>query len=377
MKLAFAYESAYPWFNGGIEKRRYNILKILAKNKSNELHMFTLYRPGMPGYEFEYEGVKYHCISKASGISAMYSNGSRRNAYMSIKFAIKLFINLLRYRFDAIDTDSFPFLHVPLVYVYSRLTGAKLLLTWHEVWSKSFWKAYFPRGSGMGYLFESWASRLGDVHIANSETTKSLLATLFGVDASKVIVFPAAVDKEEINKFIKSNARRCKKQDKFVVVSRLVKHKRVWLAIKAIASTKATLVVIGKGPEFSRLKAQAKPLGAKKVNFRKSIGSASLYRELCTSKGLIMPSEREGLSLITVEALALGVPVIIVKSSMLPRELKALCIESKDDDLGATLNDVANNYDKYARRYAKLVPYVLKRFSNESTEAVYEKALKA
>ncbi|MEM3212330.1 MAG: glycosyltransferase, partial [Candidatus Micrarchaeaceae archaeon] len=115
----------------------------------------------------------------------------------------------------------------------------------------------------------------------------------------------------------------------------------------------------------------------KKVNFRKSIGSASLYRELCTSKGLIMPSEREGLSLITVEALALGVPVIIVKSSMLPRELKALCIESKDDDLGATLNDVANNYDKYARRYAKLVPYVLKRFSNESAEAVYEKALKA
>jgi len=65
LKIAFAYESAYPWFNGGIEKRRYNILRSLAKDKSNEMHMFTLYRTGMPGMEFKYEGVQYHCVGKA------------------------------------------------------------------------------------------------------------------------------------------------------------------------------------------------------------------------------------------------------------------------------------------------------------------------
>ncbi|MEM3781524.1 MAG: glycosyltransferase family 4 protein [Candidatus Micrarchaeaceae archaeon] len=380
MKLAFAYESAYPWFNGGIEKRRYNILKALSKSKSMELHMFTLYRPGMPGYEFEYEGVKYHCIGKASGIAAMYANGSRRNVYMSAKFAVALFAKLLRHRFDAIDTDSFPFLHVPLVYIYARLTGARLLLTWHEVWSRSFWHTYLPKGGALGYFFERLAARLGDAHIANSSATKDLLTDLFGVSSEKVIIFPAAVDKEEVDAFAKANAQICSgkaKQDKFVVVSRLVKHKRVELAINAIAHTKAKLVVIGKGPELLSLKTLAKPLGANKVVFRPSVSPTSLYRELCTSKGLVMPSEREGLSLITVEALSIGVPVIIVESSMLPKELKSLCVEASDGGLAAALNDVSAHYYKYARKYAKLAPYVIRRFSNEGAEKIYRKALRA
>ncbi|MEM3841674.1 MAG: glycosyltransferase family 4 protein [Candidatus Micrarchaeaceae archaeon] len=378
LKLAFAYESAFPWFNGGIEKRRYNILKALAKNKSNELHMFTTYREGMPGRDFVYEGVHYHCIGKAVDIESMYANGDRRSISMSLKFAIGLFLNLLKYRFDAIDTDAFPFLHIPLVHLYSKLSRTKLIITWHEVWSKEFWSSYFPKGRVVGYFFEKWVSKLGDMCIANSETTKELLCSIFGVNAKKVKVLAAAIDRDEISSFVSSNAGGCAKQDKFIVVNRLVKYKRVDIAIKAVARTKLRLVVVGKGPELKRLKSIANRAGAgNRIEFKDELDTESLFMELCTSKGLLVPSRREGLSLVTVEALAIGVPVVIVESSMLPKELRSLCIIAKDGSFSQMLEEVAGNYSKYSEMYRKLIPRVIKRFSNEDAEKFYANALKA
>ncbi|MGC8675912.1 MAG: glycosyltransferase family 4 protein [Candidatus Micrarchaeia archaeon] len=376
MKIAFAYESAYPWFNGGIEKRRYNILKVLAKQKGYELHMFTLYRPGMPGYEFEHEGVKYHCVGRAKEITSMYA-GSRRAISMSVKFSALLFLKMLKYHFDAVDTDAFPFLHIPLISVYSRLTGARCIVTWHEVWSKDFWKSYMPSGGAIGYAVERWVSRLADFNIANSSTTKRLLERLFKVKPSDILVFPAAVDKSEIDEFLHTNAGKCKKSDKFVVVNRLVAHKRVELAIKSIAKVDAKLVVVGEGPELAKLKSLAASLGVSdRVVFKHGLSNNALYRELCTSKGLIMPSQREGLSLVTVEALALGIPVIIANTSVLPTELKKLCLKAEESKLPELLNSVLRNYPSYAKKYEAIRPKVISQFSNDRAAAAYDKVLK-
>jgi len=64
-----------------------------------------------------------------------------------------------------------------------------------------------------------------------------------------------------------------------------------------------------------------------------------------------VPSAREGLSLITVEALALGVPVAVVNTTMLPEEIKSLCSEVEEDKLDRLLNDMLKNRHKYEKEY--------------------------
>jgi glycosyltransferase involved in cell wall biosynthesis len=369
MKIAFAYESAYPWFNGGIEKRRYNILKALSKSKKYELHMFTLYRPGMPGREFEYEGVKYHCVGVGTEISGMYK-GSRRSMLMSIKFALLLFLHIWKYKFDIIDTDSFPFLHIPLLYIYAKLRRTYLVATWHEVWSKEFWKGYLHRLGSVGFFFEYLSAKLPSMHIANTSTTKKLLRQYFSVEPKKVLVLPAAVDQEEVEKFLAKHA--CKQENKFVVANRLVFHKRTDIAVKSIKGVDAKLVIIGKGPELSNLKELAKQLGVdKQVVFKHDLTEQQLYEELCTSLALIMVSEREGLSLITAEALSLGVPVAVSSNTSLPPEILKYCLRSKTEDVHDLLLKIRKNAAAYKQNYLKQRKEVLAEFSGTASEAVY------
>ena len=91
----------------------------------------------------------------------------------------------------------------------------------------------------------------------------------------------------------------------FVVVSALVPYKRVDLAIQACEKARVPLRIVGKGPDATRLRAQAGP----NVEF---VGNCSdrelreLYRE---SMGLLLTGE-EDFGIAPVEAQACGRPVI-------------------------------------------------------------------
>ena len=88
--------------------------------------------------------------------------------------------------------------------------------------------------------------------------------------------------------------------------NRLVGPTRVGLALEAIAETDAKLTVVGTGPELEKLERLAREKARGKVTFVHGLSTRRLYREICESKALVMPSEREGLSLVALEALALG-----------------------------------------------------------------------
>jgi len=62
----------------------------------------------------------------------------------------------------------------------------------------------------------------------------------------------------------------------------------------------AKLVIIGNRPELENLKEFAnKEHVRNKIKFKQNLSIEQLYKELCTSTALIMPSAREGLSLIS------------------------------------------------------------------------------
>ncbi|MGB9732610.1 MAG: glycosyltransferase family 4 protein [Candidatus Micrarchaeales archaeon] len=367
MKIAFAYDNAYPWFNGGIEKRRFLIMESLAK-KGHEVHCFTMQREGMPGKEFRFKGINYHCCGVAMPVEKMYVHG-RRNIKWPLKYALILPFKLAKYDdFEIIDADAFPFLHLFTIWLYAKLKGIKFAITWHEVWKKEYWQKYMGRSLGLiGYFVEYLSSKLTKHFISNSEQTAKELKELFGKES---IVFPAAVSSYEVS------AKEAKKKDQFIAIGRLIPEKRVDMVLRAIAGSKANAKIIGIGPEESNLKALAKDLHIeKKVKFIRRLSQKKLFKAIKESKGLLMFSAREGLSLITLEAMMLGVPVFIVGSTSLPKEVKELCFLLDEKNIGKSLDDALENYEKYQKKVKEIREIVRRRFSADYAEEVYKSIL--
>jgi len=369
MRIGFAYDSAYPWFNGGIEKRRFLIMQELQR-AGHEIHCFTMYREGMTGMEFTYKGVHYHCVGMAVPASSMYKNG-RRNMSWPIKYAALLPLKIIDYKFDIIDADAFPFLHIPKLAAYAKLTGAKFVVTWHEVWDKKYWKSYLPTFGVLGYLAEKVSAKLSGNAIANTAATKEDLIRIFDMAEESVQVFPAAISRRELEAFARKSPR--KPSGKFVVIGRLIPEKRVDLAIRAVAKTKAGLLVIGSGPEKQRLIALAKELGASgRIKFMEGVKEEQLLRELRNSLALLMFSEREGMSIITIEALALGVPVLVTKETSLPAEIKRHCHAIETMEIARM---IANKGSALYKKGAS-AREVLEKFSVEKAPEIYRQIKK-
>jgi len=371
MRIGFAYDSAYPWFKGGIEKRKFLIMNAL-KNAGHEVHAFTMFREGMPSDEFTYKGIHYHCCGSAMPTSAMYRNG-RRNISWPLKYATLLDLKIWKYRFDLFDAEAFPFLHIPKLAAYARLTGAKFVVTWAEVWDRNYWESYLPTIGLLGYVAEKISARLSTQSIAISSATKGKMVEVLKVPQRKITVFPAAIDGKEIGNILK---RKIKKSDKFVVIGRLVPEKRVDMAIMAVAGTGAELIIIGTGPERLKLLALAKKLGLeKKVRIEDIQEREAVLRHICEARGMLMFSAREGLSIVSIEALALGTPVIIVRSTSLTKEIRRHCYTVDERDLSGSISRLLNN--KKSMLYSPNIDRrrILEEFSAERSEQVYKKIL--
>jgi glycosyltransferase involved in cell wall biosynthesis len=59
-----------------------------------------------------------------------------------------------------------------------------------------------------------------------------------------------------------------------------------------------------------------------------------------------MTSEREGLSVITLESIALGTPVVVPKGAVLPAEVRELCVVRDDASLPDTILEMLSSNDK-------------------------------
>ncbi len=140
----------------------------------------------------------------------------------------------------------------------------------------------------------------------------------------KMIAISSAV-KERIKKYYKRNSEiiypsvdidffkdkkrdSTKKENFYLLVSRLVPYKRVDLAIKAFNELGLPLFIIGKGTERKNLKRIAKS----NIKFLGELTDEKLRDYYRRSKALIMPQE-EDFGIVAVEAQAAGTPVIAFK----------------------------------------------------------------
>ncbi len=154
--------------------------------------------------------------------------------------------------------------------------------------------------AALGIVLQRWrqwdwiAAQRVDRYIANSETTRRRIARYFTRDAE--VVHPPV----EIERFAPGVVG-----DHYAVLSELMPHKRIELAVRAFNQLRRPLVIIGDGPDARRLQRLAGPT----IRFTGRVTDTEVARLLATSRALVVTATEE-FGIAAVEAQAAGRPVI-------------------------------------------------------------------
>ena len=353
MKVAFVSDVAYPWNIGGVAT--IENIEAMALAKEHEVHFFSMRWPGM-GKNFTYGGVRYHTYHNVTQ-EKLFSHG-RRSIRKALLFSINM-IRIFRYKFDVIEANAFPYLHLPVLKLYCKISGCKLIIDVAEVWDKKYWDEYLGKYlSSLAFLFVNFFFGSADMYTINSSYTEKKLRD-FGIDAHRIGgVFAPVVDTEILFK-IKEKHHNYDKH-KIIFSGRLIKEKKIDKILKVVKKvTKSVpdvkVVIIGNGPEKVTIQKMINGLGIKRNVQLKPFYSHSqkskLYDEIATSAIFLMMSEREGLSIIAIESIALGTPVVLPDYSPIPKEVRDMCIVDAEVELPDKIIEILNSPSK--KKYIK------------------------
>ncbi len=327
MRIAFVYDIPYPWHKGGIEQIFGHESRELAK-AGLDVHFFTLRWRGML-HRFSYQNVEYHALGRAYE-HTVYRHG-RRSIREALFFALRS-LELFGHSFNAVITDAFPILHLPIVRAYCRLRGCRLIIRVDEVWNKKYWSEYLGI---FGFIASAYSNAAlickNATYVANSEEIAARLEAL-GIQKRQIRIFAPIIDGEEIRSAIAANKRQRGSVKRVIFAGRLIKEKRLdkWLGIVRKAAdidNGIKALIIGEGVERQKAEALIRRLRLSgRVELRPFYkDKAKLYREIIRSRAVLHTSEREGLGIIVLESLALGTPVVLSESSPIPNSIKRMC----------------------------------------------------
>jgi glycosyltransferase involved in cell wall biosynthesis len=154
--------------------------------------------------------------------------------------------------------------------------------------------------AALGALFSRWrqwdwiAAQRTDRYVANSEATQGRIRKYFGREAT-VVYPPVAVDRFGPGPV----------GEHYVIVSELMPHKQIDVAVEAFNRLQRPLVVVGDGPESRRLRRAAGPT----VTFTGRATDAQVQHLVSSARAMIVTSIEE-FGIAAVESQAAGRPVI-------------------------------------------------------------------
>lgn len=180
------------------------------------------------------------------------------------------------------------------------LTPTRYLWSGYEEYFASKWFRLFTKPM-VGYLrnWDKIAAQRPDGYLAISQTVRERIKKYYGRE-SEVIYPPVNTDKFKVQ-----NAKFKVKEDFYLVVSRLVKYKKIDLAVEAFNQLGWNLKIAGTGGELKKLQAEA----GKNIQFLGQLTDEALLGYYQNCQGVIFPGE-EDFGLVPLEAQAAGKPVI-------------------------------------------------------------------
>jgi glycosyltransferase involved in cell wall biosynthesis len=299
---------------GGIETHVYEISKRLARD--NDVYVYTTDPTGKLPKQESKDGINIF----------RFKSFAPNEAYF---FSPQLYFALRKQSCDVLHVHSFQALTSSIAYYAAdKCKFKKIVYTPHyqPVASTKF-------RSLVRKFYDPIQARLfhkADKIICVSDCELGLINKTFRVPREKLIKIPNGIDvgKFENLPHLKNEGKKDKDKKDFQIlfVGRLEKYKRVqWILfalkeiLKKYPEKSIRFVIVGKGPYEKTLRETAYKFGLNDfVTFKSNLSDDELIEEYCRCDVFVMPSEYEVFSIVTLEALSCGKPVIVSDVGFLP-----------------------------------------------------------
>jgi glycosyltransferase involved in cell wall biosynthesis len=307
LRICLVYDHLYPYTVGGIE-RWMRDLALRLVDAGHEVTYLTM-RP-WSGEHPDLPGVTVVSLVRTPRV---YGE-ERRTLLPPLFFGIAVLRHLMRTgaRYDVVHTASFPYFPLLAAAVARRRSAFRLVVDWHEVWTRSYWRSYAGALVGnLGWLVQRLCvavpqrafcvSRLHAERL-RAEGFRGTISVLPGLYAGPVE--PSTLSEVELL---------------IVYAGRHVREKRVQALVRAFEYAHQRrpdlrLELYGDGPTRPAVQQLVRNLGlegsVRVLGHRSEEEVASaLARAACVATA----SEREGYGLVVVEAAARGTPSVVVR----------------------------------------------------------------
>ncbi len=308
MRVCIVYDCLYPFTIGGAERWYRNLAEHLAR-AGEDVTYLTLRQweshdePRIPGLEVVAIGPRM----------ALYGRNGRRRLLPPIVFGLGVLGHLLRHgrRYDVVHTASFPYFSLLAAAGARKLGRYRLFVDWHEAWTREYWREYLgPLGGRIGWSVQRACLRVPQRAFCFSRLQERRLhelglrgdvTRLEGQYESALAVTEPAPARPAV-----------------VFVGRHIPEKRARALVPALVRARERLPdlhaeIYGDGPERDELLAAIAEEGLNGVVSAPGfVDAEALEHALASALCLVLPSSREGYGLVVVEAVARGVPVVVV-----------------------------------------------------------------
>ena len=297
MKIAFITDRVYPLYTGGYEYLIYGISQELSKYY--DVSIFTSLNENYK----KVGNVKYYRISK----TYKYTNSKGiHNFKDSVKFVFKLLLNKKKLiDFDIIILNTIPYFYFGRVLNKLKVKNISIF---HEAWysylnnSNIFFKII------MIHEIKNIVRHSNTIVAVSSATEKSLIVNYKAKNVYKIPI-GINIDGNDYDQPIKYD---------LVYLGRLSSIKHVEDLILAVRNIKLkfvdiSCVIAGVGDQSEYLINLSTKLGVDNIRFIGYVKEDDKYSLLRSCKIFVMPSEREGFSIATLEAMYCGAVPVIAK----------------------------------------------------------------
>ena len=303
MRICLVYDHLFPQTIGGTERWMRDLGLRLAEAGHDVTYVTMRHWEGAPP---QLAGVAVVGVARPGRIY----REERRSFGPPLRFGLAVARHLWRHgrSYDVVHTAAFPYFPLLAAGRLRRRGGYGIVVDWHEVWTRAYWRRYAGTlGGTLGWLVQRACIRVPQRAFCVSRLhLERLLAEGF---PGKPTLLPGEYAGPR-------EAQPSAEVDPSLVVyaGRHVKEKRVDALVRAIAAKpELQLELYGDGPERRRVEALVKELRV--ADHVRVLGhrpedevAAGIGRAAC----LATASEREGYGLVVVEAAARGTPSVVV-----------------------------------------------------------------
>ncbi len=304
MRVCLVYDCLFPHTVGGAERWYRNLAERMARD-GHQVTYLTL-RQWDRGTDPGVAGVHV----KAVGPRMELYTGGRRRILPPLVFGAGVLLHLLLHgrRYDVVHTASFPYFSLLAAALTRALGGYGIVVDWHEVWTRSYWREYLGRAGAVGVWVQRLCARVrqrafcfSQLHAARlrSEGLRGEVTVLEGEyegELGRPAPQPAGPT--------------------VVFAGRHIPEKRVPALVEAMALLpELRCDIYGDGPERAEVEERISKLGLEDaVRLHGFVDGEEVQDALARALCVVLPSVREGYGMVVVEASSKGVPSVVARA---------------------------------------------------------------